>query len=275
MQMKNTDKIAISILLVTYNNEKQIDKLLNSIFHSHFDGGLEVLIWDNDSKDHTKEKVLKYKTKVDYTFSKNNMGFGRAVNKLIEKSKGESFLLLNPDCILRKNTLSKLFEFLIEKNNNAVVCPKLINPDGKAQASVFRLPTITNAIRRYFFADKNAYGKYLPGAGTSQVEVAVMAAMLIPRAVITKIGSLDERFFLYYEDIEFCKRLKDHRIKLYYYPSAVVVHEHGASGKFVSHHDSPLLKSSYIYHGVFYAKALHLVLRLGQAWEKRVLQKFS
>lgn len=263
----------VSILTVTYNNERQIDKLLKSILSSDIKDEIEVLIWDNSSKDKTKDRVLKYKDKVKYTFSPNNLGFGRAVNKLIGQSKGEAILLLNPDCVVSKNTIRKLYDKSIELGEKVVVCPKLINPNGKPQASIFRFPTILNAIKKYFLQKANSYGKYWPGNKETYVDVAVMAAMLIPRQIFNEIGLLDERFFLYYEDIEFCERLKRNGYSVLYYPSVKVVHEHGASGKFVSHHDSPLLKSSYIYHGRLYAHMLHLVLRLGQIWEKRILRK--
>ncbi|OQA82547.1 MAG: N-acetylglucosaminyl-diphospho-decaprenol L-rhamnosyltransferase [Microgenomates group bacterium ADurb.Bin238] len=95
-----------------------------------------------------------------------------------------------------------------------------------------------------------------------------MAAMLIPRSTIDTVGVLDERFFLYYEDIEFCRRLKKHRLPLYYLPQAKVKHAHGASGHFRSHLDSPLLKSAQIYHGRVYSTLLNLTLLLGQKWQK-------
>ena len=95
-----------------------------------------------------------------------------------------------------------------------------------------------------------------------------MAAFLIPRATITQVGSLDERFFLYYEDVEFCRRLKEHDLPIYYFPSAKIKHVHGASGQFKSHLASPLLASARLYHGAFYSDVLNLILLLGQKWQQ-------
>jgi len=105
------------------------------------------------------------------------------------------------------------------------------------------------------------------------VQVAVMAAILIPRTTIEKVGLLDERFFLYYEDIEYCARLKKSKLLIYYLLDAKIKHVHGASGKFASHLCSPLAKSAQIYYGKTYSQILNSVLWLGQKYQL-VLSKF-
>ena len=94
-----------------------------------------------------------------------------------------------------------------------------------------------------------------------------MAAFLIPRSTINEVGSLDERFFLYYEDVEYCRRLHIHNLPVYYLPDAKVKHIHGASGNFVFHLKSPLLASAKIYYGSLYSAILNLVLWIGHKWQ--------
>jgi GT2 family glycosyltransferase len=94
-----------------------------------------------------------------------------------------------------------------------------------------------------------------------------MAALLVPKSVINQVGGLDERFFLYYEDIEFCRRLHQHNLPVYYLPKAKVKHIHGASGNFGSHLKSPLLKSAQTYYGPTYSAILNIVLWIGHKWQ--------
>ncbi|KKT83769.1 MAG: Glycosyltransferase, group 1 family protein, partial [Microgenomates group bacterium GW2011_GWC1_44_9] len=147
------------------------------------------------------------------------------------------------------------------------VAPRLLNYDGSIQSSCSKFPTIWNAIKYNFFGCKNCFKKYIPGNEESLVEVAVMAAFLIPKSVYNYVGGLDERFFLYYEDVEYCRRLYRFGLPVFYFPQAKVQHVHGASGNFVSHLKSPLLKSAKIYYGPLYSATLNAVLWIGHKWQ--------
>lgn len=265
--------VDLSIIIVTYNSEPQIGRLLDSIQKSKDKLYKEVIIIDNASQDKSREVIKKHPLKTIFIASSNNVGFSKSVNQGIKKSLGKYILLLNPDTVLKTNTLQKLFEFAEATPQLGAVAPALLDPDGKPQASVFKFPNIFNAILRYFFNQKEAYGKYLPtaspaGSLPAAVDVAIMAAFLIPKVVLEKVGLLDERYFMYYEDIEFCRQLKKNQLSVYYLPSAKVNHVHGASGKFTSHAASPLLKSAQTYHGKLYSDLLNLVLNLGQKYQK-------
>lgn len=258
----------LSIIIITYNSRQHITPLLNSIKKSSDCLKKEVVVVDNASQDDSADLASKHPLKPKVIRSKINQGFSKAVNQAIKSSSGQYFLLLNPDTRLVGNCLTYLHDFALKTSPLGAVSPRLLGLNGRPQPSVFRFPTIINAIRHYFFNCQNCFGKYLPPNKTTKVDVAVMAAMLIPRSTIDTVGVLDERFFLYYEDIEFCRRLKKHHLPLYYLPQAKVKHAHGASGHFRSHLDSPLLKSAQIYHGRVYSTLLNLTLLLGQKWQK-------
>lgn len=257
----------LSIIIVTYNSARHIISLLDSIKRSPDRLRKEVIVVDNASHDHSADLAAGHPLKPRLIRSHTNQGFAKAVNRAIKASSARYLLLLNPDTRLVGNCLYFLHTFAQKNSPLGAVSPRLLNLDNHPQPSVFRFPTIPNAIRHYFFNCQNCFGKYLPPNKTATVEVAVMAAMLIPRSTIEAVGVLDERFFLYYEDIEFCRRLKKHRLPLYYFPQAKIRHAHGASGNFRSHLDSPLLKSAQIYHGRFYSNLLNLILLLGQKWQ--------
>jgi GT2 family glycosyltransferase len=258
----------LSIIIVTYNSEKEISVLLNSIKKSKDKLIKEIIIIDNFSQDETLIMLKKYQYQIQLIESKTNLGFSKAVNLGIKKSRGEYLLLLNPDTQVKIGCLDKLVQFAKESKPLGAVVPRLINPDGRPQASAFHFPSIFNAIRAYFFNQKEYYGKYLPPNKINQLEVAVMAAFLIPRSTIEKVGLLSEKFFLYYEDIDYCRRLHQNKLPLCYLPTAKVIHVHGASGNFRSPQNSPLSKSARIYHGEIYFIVLNLVLQIGQKWQK-------
>ena len=257
----------LSIILVTYKSEDNIKPLLDSFKKSVGKYKFEVIIIDNYPADRSADLASKHPLKPIVLRNKENLGLSKAVNIGLKKATGKYILLINPDTLPVSNSIEKLLDFANETYPLGAVAPKLLNPNGKPQGSVYKFPTIWNAIKKDFFGCKNCFGKYLPDNRTQKVEVAVMAAFLIPSEVIRKVGGLDERFFLYYEDIEYCRRLKRHNLPVYYLPSARVKHVHGGSGHFTSHFNSPLILSSKTYFGNFYSQLLNIVLWIGHKWQ--------
>ena len=263
-------KIDVSIILVLYKSEDAIKGCLDSINKSKGNLNIEVLVVDNYGQDLASEIAKKHPIKPIIIPQKENLGFSKAVNIAIKSSSGEYVFLLNPDTRLVVKCLEKLVAFARTKDNLGAVAPKLLNYNNKIQPSVFKFPTILNAIKHYFFGDKYSFNKYYPGNKITKVNIAVMAAFLIPRVVIEKVGGLDERYFLYYEDVEYCRRLYRNGFPVYFYPFVSVKHEHGGSGSFKSHLSSPLAKSAQTYHGVFGSASLNFVLWAGQKWQKMI-----
>jgi len=259
--------IDLSIIIVTYNSQDYISDLLDSIKASPDKLKKEIIIIDNASQDKSVGAVKNHPLKPILTENNINMGFSKAVNMGLKKAKGKFVLLLNPDTKLVSNCLQTLYEFAQKTKPLGAVAPRLLEPNGKPQPSVYKFPTIWNAIKKDFFFCKKCFGKYLPDNKTQKIDVTVMAAFLIPASVIKKTGLLSEKFFMYYEDVEYCRRLKKHKLPVYYLPAAKVKHQHGASGNFVFHLKSPLLASSKIYYGKFYSKVLNLVLWIGHKWQ--------
>lgn len=259
--------VDLSIITVTYNSQKQIGSLLDSIYREKVKVNLEVIIVDNLSQDDSLLTAKNHKIKPHTYQMGTNAGFSVAVNRGIKAAKGEYLLLLNPDTILVKDCLSRLLAFAKDTSPLGAVAPRLLNPDGKPQGSVFRFPTIGNAIRKNFFNCQNCFGKYLPDNRIQKIDVAVMAALLIPRSTIDIVGVLDEKHFMYYEDVDYCRRLRKQDLPIYYLPTAKVKHIHGASGHFVYHLKSPLLASSRLYYGELYSNILNLVLWIGHKWQ--------
>jgi GT2 family glycosyltransferase len=253
----------LSIIIVNYNTKDLTLGCVDSIFKSKPKAGYEIIVVDNGSD----EKLDRSK---DFKLieNKENLGFAKGVNQGIRIAKGDYVLLLNSDTIVRKDSIDKLFEFAKSHPDAGGVGPKLVNRDGKTQPSAYRFPTIFRAMREYWFGEKGAYEKYTPEEiGSNKVDALVMAAFLITPKALNKIKFLNEKYFIYFEDLDFARHLKRAGLKVYYDPESVVEHEHGASGKFIADEKNQwrrLIPSSKIYHGTLLHYLINFVLWTGQ-----------
>lgn len=260
-------KPELSIITVGYKSEDTIGPFLDSIKNNRDGVSKEVIVVDNYPADKGADKAQKHPLKPTVIRNTENIGFSRAINMGIKIAHADFVLIINPDTRVVGTALKKLLDFAQKTPNLGAVAPRLLNYDGTIQPSCSKFPTIWNAIKYNFFGCKTCFKKYNPGDKISKVEVAVMAAFLVPKTVFDYVGGLDERFFLYYEDVEFCRRLHRFGLPVYYLPTAKVQHVHGASGNFVSHLKSPLLKSAQIYYGPVYSATLNAVLWIGHKWQ--------
>ena len=292
----------LSIIIVSYNTKELLEQCLESIAKSldskrgpgsaNSEGreqlslsNLEVIIVDNNSADGTQEYLkqltikspkLKVKNSKKETspklqipnlkiiLNKNNAGFARAVNQGTKRAIGKYFLLLNSDIRVLPGSIEKLIELMDKKKDAGLVAPKLLNKDGKtSQASCYNLPTVGRAIQEFWFKKSGAFEKYLPRGGQPiSVEAVVGAAMLIPKSTIDLIGDFDEKFFMYYEDLDFCRKIKKAGLKAYYFPQAKMVHHHGASGqKEPQRVNRYLVESSRKYHGSIKNRLINFLIR--------------
>lgn len=262
--------LKLSIGIVNYNTAGLVKKLVESIFKekSGFDPEtMEVIVLDNGNIDPCKESIKEYLSKVKYIKNEENEGFSKGYNKTIKYSLGQYYLMLNSDIEVLENGISELVRAEDEFEGNAVVGGRLYFPDMSNQDSVFHLPTLTGAFKEYFLGQKGSYFMSLPKEEKPvAVEGFVMACFMIPKKILQKVGLLDEETFIFFEDLEYCRRLKRMGIPLYFVPFAKFIHHHGASTKRIGQEKAYQLlqKSSQYYHGKIYDLLLSLVLRLGQ-----------
>lgn len=224
-------KPIVSVIIVNYNAGNLLLKAVRSVLRFP---GVEVVVADNASRDGSFIK-LEEKIKSDRLIlidNGANLGFGKAINPAVAKSHGEYVFLLNPDAELSQSALTQMLKTAKAWNNRAIVAPALLNSDGSAQPSCYRPQTIANAIKEYWLGVKGSYSKYLPsGKKPLKVHAAVAAAWLIHRSVWEELGGLNEKFFLYFEDLDMCDRAHQHNIPIIYDPKARVMHAHGVSSR--------------------------------------------
>jgi GT2 family glycosyltransferase len=205
----------------------------------------EIIIVDNASKDGSIEMIQenyinKFK-QVKLILNNQNLGFSKANNIGIKQANGRYILLLNSDTVVKQSSINKCIEFADNNEDIGVVGCKIVLKDGRLDVACKRaFPTPINSLYHALNLDKlfpknkkiAAYNlTYIDENQVSNVECIMGAFMLVKKEVIQQVGMLDERFFMYGEDIDWCYRIKNAGWQIYYYPKAEIVHYKKASGK--------------------------------------------
>ena len=269
-------KVELSIIILNYNTGDIFSKCVDSVLRATENlqsPHSELILLDNASTDNSF-KVPK-KERVIGIQNGSNLGFARGCNRGIREAKGKYVLLLNPDTVVIKDAIQKLLDFAKACPDAGAVGPKLLNPDGTTQPSAFYLPTLWGAIKEFWLGQKGIYSKYIPKKRSVEslvaVEALVMAAFLLTPRALKKVGFLNEKYFMYFEDLDYCRNLKSAGLKVYYLSEAEVIHYHGVSGKNVASQENQwrrLIPSSKIYHGTLTHNLINFVIWSGQKWQR-------
>lgn len=262
----------LSIIIVNYNTKKLTNDCIVSVIRTLTDISYEIIVIDNASSEQFELRET-VKSKVRLIRNPVNKGFAKANNQGIKIARGEYILLLNSDTVVHSMAIETLLAFAKSHTNAGIVAPQLLNADQSVQPSVFRFPTIWRAMLQYWIGKKRVFDKYVPkGDNPVTVEAVVAAAVLITPQALKKAGRLNEKYFMYFEDIDYCRKMKKAHLAVYYLPEAKVTHFHGASGKVLA--DSAdqwrrLIPSSKIYHGTFRHSIITFILWSGQKFLHR------
>jgi len=270
--------IELSIIVVNLNTRDLTVGCLRSIEKEAKNISFEVLLTDNGSNDGSVEAFKKiekekfWETRFTLILNDSNTGYAKANNQGIRRANGKYILLLNNDTVVHKNALQNLLKFVKNTPDAGVVGSRLLNLDGSLQMSCYHFPTITNAIKEYWLGKKGLFEKFAPrGDSPVTVDSVVGAAFLITPAAKKKVGILDERYFAYFEDIDYCRQTWKQDLKVYYLPDSVITHYHGATFKKLGNEANrwrKLIPSSKIYHGLIKHYVINAILWLGQKWRK-------
>lgn len=233
-------KPEISICIVTYKARDYLRECLRSIEDNTLRVQYEVIVVDNGSQDGTIEFLEEEYPTVGIVRNEVNAGFTRPMNQALKISSGRCLLQLNPDTEVLPDALDKLVAFMDEHPEVGICGPKVLNRDQTLQKSCRRGESRPWAVLSHFlglaklFPDKKIFGEYqltyIDEEEVHQVAGVAGSCMLIRRDVIDHIGYLDERFFAYQEDADFCFRARESGWKIYYYPKAQIIHYGGQGG---------------------------------------------
>lgn len=247
------DNLDLTISIVSHNTKSLLKDCLDSIYHNTKKYEFEVIVVDNNSEDESAEMVEQEFPQVKLIRNTENLGFARANNQAIKQSKGKYTLLLNSDTIVISDAIVKIVNFMDTHPEAGVVGCRKLNPDLTVQPSVTVLPNIWTVFFRFFRFKRllpspkqrrfmgrffgpilgktiNSYlGWYSDNkAGEARiVDFVTGACFLIRRETINDVGLLDEKFFMYLEDDDWCVRIKRKGWQIYIHPDARIIHYGG------------------------------------------------
>lgn len=223
----------LSVIIVNWNTKKLLDSCISSVIRFTKDITYEVLIVDNGSRDGSQALVNKKYPQATLIANKDNLGFTKANNQGIKVAKGEYILLLNSDTYLIENSLKKLVDFAKSKKNLGAVGPLMLNPDRSIQQSVGFFPNLPQMFFWLSFIDDLPFGQFLAPYHVDhdafyhserEVDWVTGAAYLFPKEIINSAGLLDEKIFMYGEEVEWSYRIKKAGNKIFFTPQTKIIH---------------------------------------------------
>lgn len=231
-------QVKISIIIVNWKVRPLLEKCLNSILADTENISKEIFVVDNDSRDGTPEMIMADYHQVTMIALPRNRGFARANNLALKQSSGEYIFLLNPDIEIQPGFFKTILEYFDRHPEVALLGPRILNSDLSQQRSIRRLPNLISQLlvlfklikvwpnnkflQKYLFVDFD-YNR------EQEVDQIMGAAMIMPRKTYEKIGLFDQRFFLWLEEVDYCKRVKDAGLIIKYLPTASLIHHSGIS----------------------------------------------
>lgn len=234
--------IDVSIIIVSYNTRKLLKKCLASIKKHTKEVNYEVIVVDNASTDGSVDAISNFQFPVsNFHLIRNgkNLGFARANNQGVERAKGRYILLLNSDTKLKDDTISEMIMWMDGHKNVGIATCRLVNPDGETQATGGYFPNLLRIFLWASFLDdlpliSRIFGSFHPHGSffkkARRQDWVTGAFFLVRREAADTLGGLDEKFFMYVEEVDYCFRARKAGWEVWYVPEASIVHEAGASG---------------------------------------------
>ena len=234
----------VSAILINYNAGPELGRALRSIADELVDQRWEAVVVDNASSDGSAEVVADFAPHVRLERNDENVGFARGVNQGLEATSGSFVLLVNPDCRLIAGAVGALRRELERSDAYAIAGPRILNPDGTVQGSARGDPDMftglfgrTTVLRRLMpdlaIAKRNVVSSEDAGSGDGSVTVDWLsgACLLARREALHRVNGFDERYFLYWEDADLCRRLRALGAQVRYVPAATAIHRVGQSSR--------------------------------------------
>lgn len=229
----------LDVLVVNYNTATLLQPMFDALRQANSADPTRYLVVDNASADNSLERLENVCPEALLLANENNVGFGRANNQLVEHLQGKYALLINTDAFVAADTLKKTLDYMEAHPDCGVLGVRLVGREGDLQPSCRYFPTPLNVflsrtgLERFFPVVKRVDDMDWDHASVRECDWVPGCYYLIRREVIDQIGLFDPRYFLYYEEVDHCKRVKQAGWKVVYYPDTTVVHIGGESAKTV------------------------------------------
>jgi len=233
----------LSVIIVNWNVRPLLERCLRSILKNTPSFSYEVIVVDNNSEDDSKEFLTRFVEKrknFKVIFNRENLGFAKANNLGLKKAKGEYILFLNPDTEILSGALEKAVKIMDKNKKVGAFTGQLVGIDNKPQTNIRPFPSFFFIFSLFFSFQKIfsfcPYYKYYLGkkfdySKSSFCQQIAGAFLMVRRKILDEIGSFDENFHIWFEDVDLCYRIKKHGWKNYYSPEVKVLHYGGESFK--------------------------------------------
>lgn len=226
-------ELDLSIIIVTYNSKRYLQDCLGSVFAQTTDLDYEVFVVDNNSNDGSQEFIKTEFPSVRLIENSENVGFARANNQAIVQSQGRYVLLLNPDTVVLTKATNKMVGFMDSRPDVSATGCRLLNEDGSLQHSIARYPTLINQMAAGLFLHRlfpriHLFQEIITSESSYQsdhkVEWVFGAALIVRKDVFTEVGLMDEDYFLFSEEKDWCYRVNKANRDAYFFHGAEIIH---------------------------------------------------
>ena len=230
--------IDISVIIVNWNTNELLLDCVGSLYSTTRNASFEIIVVDNASTDGSVDALRKKFPQVQTIVNPANFGFAKANNIGIRKAKGRYICLVNTDVKALDSVLDKMRAFMESHPEIGAIAPKTFGGDMNIQKNCREFPTLRNMLCQEFFLDRlfptvaafrGREMNWFDYETVMEIEVLSGCFLMVRSEVVRQVGLLDERFFFYSEDVDWCKRIHDAGWKLVYYPEAEAIHYGGGS----------------------------------------------
>lgn len=230
--------VYISFIIVNWNTKDILSKCLKSIYDNKPSYSMEIILVDNASTDGSADLVRATFPEVIIIQNDSNLGFAKANNIGIRKSKGRYVCLINSDVLILENCMNLMIEFIDKNPTVGILSPKLLQPDFSLNSNCRKFPTLWNnltaALGLHILFSKSSFFStvemsYFNHDEIRDIEVIAGSFWLVRRKAIDQVGLLDEDFFIYAEDMDWCRRFWSAGWRVVFFPQANAIHYHGSS----------------------------------------------
>ena len=223
----------LSVIIVNWNTKDLVCQCLDSLYQKVKKIEMEIFVVDNGSMDGSGAAVRERFPEVNLIENPINLGFAKANNQAMRLSKGKYLLLLNPDTQIKEGAIERLFSFMNAHPEAGIVGAQLLNSDGSKQNSIANFPSLATellnkTLLRWFFPEKFP-GKERDYLDPIKVDSVIGACMMVKRNAVEQVGLLDEEYFLFLEETDWCYRMKRAGWEIYHIPQAEIFHFQGKS----------------------------------------------
>ncbi len=224
----------LSIIIVNYKTPDLLKLCIQSI-QKNCNVNYEIVVVDSETEEETQMMMREEFPEIQFIPLKENKGYAVAVNTGIKASKGEYIQVMNADIIFLNDAATEMISYFEKNPKTGIMGPKLVGFDGKIQYSCYKFYTPLTILYRRTFLGKLPFGKkaidkmMLKTANHDNVIEAdwlLGAVLMTKKDILGKIGLMDERFFLYFEDMDWCRRFWEQGYKVIYLPKAKMAHYH-------------------------------------------------